>query len=349
MTVPVKQHIKDTIAVPVQVDQATADVLAETGQSIKDAGVPAQMNSEQANDKTDKKPGESEAQLAGVENNRGSEVLAATVIVTPTTLVEQGNPASNGLPADTIEEGVLLSFIKPSTGEAKPNQPAKVADNVLQSATVFRQPIQDKPVFNLKYAESAGQAEKTGRVEQKAFGLEGEKSLPRVGTDMSALNRSSVENKAEVPAITKPLSHPEWNKDLGERIVWMSSKAIPSAEIRLNPEHLGPISVRVNVADDQATVVFTAQHAATRDALEASIPKLREMMGAQQLNLVDVSFPQGTASDQGRSQAQNFAQTADGRGQQGAAGAVIDGVDDVEQEIESGRAVVTKGLLSLYA
>ncbi len=72
-------------------------------------------------------------------------------------------------------------------------------------------------------------------------------------------------------------------------------------------------------------------------------------MGSQQLNLVDVNVSQGAASDQGRSQSQNFAQTADGRGQQGAAGAVIDGVDDVEQEIESGRAVVSKGLLSLYA
>jgi flagellar hook-length control protein FliK len=129
----------------------------------------------------------------------------------------------------------------------------------------------------------------------------------------------------------------------------MSSKAIPAAEIRLNPQHLGPVSVRVNVADDQATVVFTAQHAATREALEASIPKLREMMAAQQLNLVEVSVSQGSSSDQGRSQSQNYAQTADGRGQQGAAGAVVDGIDDVEQEIESGRAVVSKGLLSIYA
>jgi Flagellar hook-length control protein FliK. len=99
--------------------------------------------------------------------------------------------------------------------------------------------------------------------------------------------------------MTKPLSHPEWNKDLGERIVWMNSRAIPSAEIRMNPPHLGPISVRVDVSDDQATVVFTAQHAAVRETLEASIPKLREMMSAQHLNLAEVNISQGSASDQG--------------------------------------------------
>ena len=148
--------------------------------------------------------------------------------------------------------------------------------------------------------------------------------------------------------MTKPLSHPEWSKDLGERIVWMNSRAIPSAEIRLNPPHLGPISVRVDVSDDQATVVFTAQHAAVREMLEASIPKLREMMGAQQLNLVEANVFQGPAPDQGRSQSQNFAQTADGRRQVPMA-VVADGVDEVEQEIASGQAVVSNGLLSIYA
>jgi Flagellar hook-length control protein len=172
--------------------------------------------------------------------------------------------------------------------------------------------------------------------------------LPRVGADTTPLNRAIIDNKTDIPAITKPLSHPEWSKDLGERIVWMSSRAIPAAEIRLNPEHLGPISVRVNVADEQATVVFTAQHASTREALEASIPKLREMMGNQQLNLVDVNISPGAASDQGRSQAQNFSQSADGRWQSAAATAV-NGSDEVEQEIESGQAVVSKGLLSIYA
>ncbi|MDP3589449.1 MAG: flagellar hook-length control protein FliK, partial [Methylobacter sp.] len=352
MVVPAEQNVKDVLAMAAPVEQNMKDAIAidaSAEQSMQDTEAPVQMDLEQANDKADKKQSEGEAQLEGVEDDRVAEELAASITFTPVMPIEPGKVANNWVPATAIEEGALLSFIKPSTGDAKPNQSAKTVGNVLHSEAIFRQPVQDKQSFNVKYFENVGQFEKAGRVERQALSLEGEKALPRIGADITVLNRSIIENKTDVPAITKPLSHPEWNKDLGERIVWMSNKAIPSAEIRLNPEHLGPISVRVNVADDQATVVFTAHHGATREALEASIPKLREMMGAQQINLVDVNVSQGAASDQGRSQAQNFAQTADGRGQQGAAGAAIDGVDDVEQEIENGRAVVSNGLLSLYA
>ncbi len=345
ITVSAQKNNQDASASSVPVEQNTTELAAGAVQSmsvVMDA--PTQIN-----DKPDKKKVEGDVQTADVDDNQGALGLLAGIIVPAVMPTEQAKTSNNLATPDTTESGALLSFIKPSAGDAKSNQSLKAFNDGLPSETVFGRPVQDKQDFNLKYFDNAGQAEKIGLVERQVLSSESEKALSRVGTDIAALNRPVVENKADVPAITKPLSHPEWNKDLGERIVWMSSKAIPSAEIRLNPQHLGPISVRVNVADDQATVAFTAQHAATREALEASIPKLREMMGAQQLNLVEVNVSQGTSSDQGRSQAQNFAQTADGRGQQGAAGAVIDGAEDVEQEIESGRAVVSKGLLSIYA
>lgn len=353
MAIPVQQNVKDVVAIAIPVGQNTlGGERAEAEQSVSDAivmDVPVQMDLEQTNDKSDKKQVESETQIASVEDNSGAEGLLAVMILPAVTPTEQGSTVNNLTPVDAVKEEVPLSFIRPATGDAKLNQPAKNSGDVLRSAAVFRQPVQDKQGFGLKYFEGSRQTEQTGRVERQVLNLEGEKVLPRVATDITQLNRPVVDNKTDVPAMTKPLSHPEWNKELGDRIVWMSNKAIPAAEIRLNPQHLGPISVRVNVADDQATVVFTAQHAAVRETLEASIPKLREMMSAQHLNLVDVNVSQSPASDQGRSQSQNFAQSfADGR-RQGAVGAAVDGVDDVEQEIESGRAVVSKGLLSIYA
>ncbi len=345
-----EQNIQDAVASPVPVEQSSTELAAGVEQSMDFVmNAPAQMDLMQSNDQPDKKKAEGDVQAAGVDDDQGALEVLAGIVAPAVAPIEQEKVVNNLSTADVIESEVLLSFIKPSTGDAKSTPSLKMSNDGLSSEAVVSQSAQDKQGFNLKYSDNGRQTEKTGLVERQVLSSESEKTLHRVGTDIAALNRPVVENKADVPAITKPLSHPEWNKDLGERIVWMSSKAIPSAEIRLNPQHLGPISVRVNVADDQATVVFTAQHAATREAIEASIPKLREMMGAQQLNLAEVNVSQGATSDQGRSQAQNFAQTADGRGQQGTAGAVIDGVDDVEQEIESGRAVVSKGLLSIYA
>ena len=355
------QSGENTAATAVPLPQKSTGVGAEAEQDMNNmkeaiaAVVTAQMDVKPAkNDKSDKKQVEGEAQTVVAENNHAAEGVSATMIIPAVLPAEPAKSVNNLAQADSPKEDDLLSFIKPSTENAKPNQPTKAPDDgPLHNTTAFRQPVQDNQNFSLKSVDNAvntGATEKSARIEQQALSAEGEKALPRVGTDLAQPNKLVAETKADVPAITKPLSHPEWNKDLGERIVWMSSKAIPTAEIRLNPPHLGPISVRVDVADDQATVVFTAQHAATRDAIEASIPKLKEMMGAQQLNLADVNISQGSMSDQGRSQAQNFAQTADGRGQQGgAANVAANGVDEVEQEIESGRAVVSNGLLSIYA
>ena len=355
------QSANNTAATAVPLKQNPADVVAaEAEQDMSNmkeaiaAVVTAQMDMKPAkNDKSDKKQVEGEAQTAVAENTLVAEGGAAAMIIPAIIPAEPEKPVNNLASADSLKEDDLLSFIKPSTENAKPSQSTKAPDGALQNTTVFRQPVQDNQNFSLKSFDNAvntGVTEKSARIEQQALSVEGEKALPRVGTDLAQPNKLVADTKADVPAITKPLSHPEWNKDLGERIVWMSSKAIPTAEIRLNPPHLGPISVRVDVADDQATVVFSAQHAATRDAIEASIPKLKEMMGAQQLNLADVNISQGSMSDQGRSQAQNFAQTADGRGQQGgAANVAANGVDEIEQEIESGRAVVSNGLLSIYA
>jgi len=351
MATPVPQDEKNVIATAAPVEQNIADAAVESGQILQDVVVidaPVQMDLDQGNEKPDKRQAEGDAQLPVVDNNGiTEEVLAAVVIAPPAMQVEQVKTTNNLVSANADKEAMLLSFTKSLMASATPNQPANTPENKLQSETVFRQPVVDKQVFNLNDFQNSGQIEKAERVDLQAFSLEEEKALPRVGSDIAPPNRV-IDNKTDIPAITKPLSHPEWNKDLGERIVWMNSKAIPSAEIKLNPPHLGPISVRVDVVDDQATVVFTAQHAAVRETLEASIPKLREMMSAQQLNLVEANVFHGPASDQGRSQAQNFAQTADGR-RQALMTVAGDGIDEVEQEIASGQAVVSKGLLSIYA
>jgi hypothetical protein len=235
-----------------------------------------------------------------------------------------------------------LSFVKPLPEEAKLNMPGgeeEVASgDFLQKKTVLRQLIQDKKDLYLQYIENADPAEKT-LVIKKQSSISGiEQAAPGVTSDMIPFHRP-VDNKTDIPAITRPLTHPGWSKDLGEQIVWMNNKAIPAAEIKLNPAHLGPISVRIDVNQDQATILFTAQHAEVKEAIEASIPKLREMLATQQLNLINVNISQNSTSDQGRSQSQTFSKTPENR-EQGIEG-VTDTIDD--------RIVVSKGLLSLYA
>ena len=69
-----------------------------------------------------------------------------------------------------------------------------------------------------------------------------------------------------------------WNQALGDKIVWMAAGTQQSATLTLNPPDLGPLQVVLNVSNDQATAHFMAAQPEVRQALEAALPRLREMM-----------------------------------------------------------------------
>jgi flagellar hook-length control protein FliK len=67
-------------------------------------------------------------------------------------------------------------------------------------------------------------------------------------------------------------------------------KDLNSAKLSVNPPQLGPIEVRIEVKDDQASVWFSTHSAVARDALEFSAPKLRELLGSQGFTGVNVDI-----------------------------------------------------------
>ncbi len=62
-----------------------------------------------------------------------------------------------------------------------------------------------------------------------------------------------------------------------------------TASLRLSPEHLGPLEVRITMNGDQASVQFGAAHVDTRNAIENALPRLREMFASQGLSLADAN------------------------------------------------------------
>jgi len=107
-----------------------------------------------------------------------------------------------------------------------------------------------------------------------------------------------------------------WGGAIADRLMWMVQGEQQFAKLRLNPPNLGPLEVRVSVSQDQTSVAFLSQHAAVREALEAALPRLREMFDQQSLDLVraDVSDPgaqQGNGTDQADP---GFASEGDPRG-----------------------------------
>ncbi len=198
---------------------------------------------------------------------------------------------------------------------------------------------------------------KTASIEKKlAPATVVEKPVPKMALDMAQLHRQIAgQTKIEVPAMSKPMMHPEWNQELGERIVWMNNRAMPFAELRLNPQHLGPISIRIDMNQDQTTIAFSAQQAAVKEAIEAAIPKLREMMGTQQLNVAEISVTQASHSEQ-QAKLPGFGQTTQQQnegGQKNGRGTNAfensDSAANTSEDVDNVNAIVSSGILNIFA
>lgn len=114
-------------------------------------------------------------------------------------------------------------------------------------------------------------------------GTEVVRSTPVVATGASA---TASQHSAGI--LNVPLGEPGWNQALGKQIRWMIGSAVQSASLKITPPQLGPIEINLAVINEQAEVRFAAQHDQVREALEAAIPRLREMFRDISLDLVNV-------------------------------------------------------------
>jgi flagellar hook-length control protein FliK len=90
---------------------------------------------------------------------------------------------------------------------------------------------------------------------------------------------------------------PEFGHGLADRVSWMVDNNLNGAKLQVNPPQLGPIEVRIAVQGSHAQVWLASHSAVTRDALESSSSKLREMLGAQGFGQVSVDISQRSYQD----------------------------------------------------
>ncbi|WP_122672291.1 flagellar hook-length control protein FliK [Pseudomonas viridiflava] len=117
------------------------------------------------------------------------------------------------------------------------------------------------------------------------------------------------------PLMSQPLAMHQsgWTEGVVDRVMYLSSQNLKSAEIKLEPAELGRLDIRVNMAPDQQTqVTFMSAHVGVREALESQMSRLRDSFTQQGLGQVDVNV-----SDQSQQQAQQQAQEQASRAQRG--------------------------------
>lgn len=78
-----------------------------------------------------------------------------------------------------------------------------------------------------------------------------------------------------------------FDRELGQRILWMVRHPTHEVKLQLDPPELGKLEVRISVHHEQVSVAFHVHHA-LRETLETALPKLRMMLSDEGLTLVNV-------------------------------------------------------------
>jgi len=152
-----------------------------------------------------------------------------------------------------------------------------------------------------------------------AAGLGKDATLLAAGTDPNALNNSNATGAAHLQntllahraadmapqaasvEVRTPVGAQGWGDEIGTHLAIMAANGREAASLRLSPEHLGPLEVQISMKDGQANVVFGAQNPETRNALEQSLPRLREMFAAQGLTLGNANVSRDAPRDSHKS------------------------------------------------
>lgn len=177
----------------------------------------------------------------------------------------------------------------------------------------------------------------------KQSGMEVKGSEPAEGSQPLHQAQSQVgENRplAEATVRREPqslphlkLATPEAPEQLHHKVNLMLADKLQQAEIQLDPLGLGKMKIQIQMdASSQASVHFVVQHGQTREMLEQAMPRLRDMLAGQGIQLGQTVVQQQAQQQAFQQQGQSSSQGQSGFGDQGRQGGNGGGSDGREAE-----------------
>jgi flagellar hook-length control protein FliK len=97
--------------------------------------------------------------------------------------------------------------------------------------------------------------------------------------------RNEALNRPQSFPITVPFDNARFGGALSERVQWLVKEGIQSAELTLHPQDMGPIRIDMSIDGTAASIDFAATQADTRAAIEQALPRLRDLLADQGLQL----------------------------------------------------------------
>lgn len=138
-----------------------------------------------------------------------------------------------------------------------------------------------------------------------------------------------------------PAGQPGWDVEVGNRIRWMVGQNNSGLELRINPPELGSIEVKLATEGERTNVTFFAANPAAREALEAALPRLREMFADSGMQLANADV-----SDQSLQQEREQLEDSGARALDSNTGEVM--ALEIEPGLMPGERAESRGVIDYY-
>ncbi|ENC6420888.1 flagellar hook-length control protein FliK [Aeromonas veronii] len=220
---------------------------------------------------------------------------AAPVMVAPQQVLAQAESQGPQAPLSTISAGIKQMEV---TG----------TDEVRKAVSLEVKPKAGEAEKSLVATTSSGESSPSQTVQHG----QNSQTQPQVADSRAPAAETTLRREPQNLPHLK-LASQEAPAELHQKVNVMLAEKLQQAEIQLDPLGLGKMKIQIQMgADSQANVHFVVQHGQTREMLEQAMPRLRDMLAGQGIQLGQTQVQQ-----QSQQQQQQGQPTFNGQGQQG--------------------------------
>lgn len=225
------------------------------------------------------------------------------------TVEATGTPSTASIPGTTRSidgSGAAL----PAGGVATPGGPSTAGNGAGVSPATDGTALPMAPVDIADGPDSSGELPVTAGAANEvvattpSLGPEGagavEFVLPGQTPTINGPARSGAPPLPGAPMAMPAEPEAGFDDSFGARIGWMAEQRVGHAQLRVSPDHLGPIDVRLQLDGTRVTAEFVSASAEVRQSLEASVGRLRDLLDQQGLQLAHTDVGGGQSGGSGQ-------------------------------------------------
>jgi flagellar hook-length control protein FliK len=226
---------------------------------------------------------------AGTDAAAQAAMAAAIAQGTSPPATDPSSSDDSAIPANGVAQGAAMpsdpAAATPATVLARASAASIAAAMTAVTAAAVTQTFADAAI--------ASAADKRSHANSPDATLSGASNDGSVGA-AQLLTSNTPTDSVPVPTfrVAAGVDTAQFGQGVADHVSLMMDGNLTSAKLQVNPPALGPIEVRIALQGGHAQVSFSSHSAVTRDALESSSEKLREMLGSQGFSQVSVDISQ---------------------------------------------------------